>query len=396
MITSRFPAGDTESAALLLGVVKRSLRSPVGMSEPRVAGLSSVMRAGRRAAIGVPIRSRKPASVLPEVPDGGSLAPAANRRDALARILLPGRNRRLVTGSSTSARAPGEPTSVPSSATQPPALHAALQRGMVEVSAGPSAATPRGQLQPGIVPLARIIGTLPATGGLPRIFPLLEKQVTSPRASAMPRTVQPQRSAEAGTSAEGRSVLRSAFAGAMAPIAEGNPSRRTSEDPDSGRSFGVPQMAASGSRKPEAPTSRRLPRTAADWSEAIAATTRRMSAPLNVTGVPRRVASPGSDGPALAARAGVGAVSGSRRSEAATFRLPGASAPQSSDNPRDMHGASQADTMIALTGHIVIDGRKLGRIAASSQVSSASLPPRSGSAVNIKALPIFTGSSVPL
>nr|WP_321986649.1 hypothetical protein [uncultured Lichenicoccus sp.] len=59
-------------------------------------------------------------------------------------------------------------------------------------------------------------------------------------------------------------------------------------------------------------------------------------------------------------------------------------------------GNTQGNTNMTLTGDIVIDGRKLGRLATSSQVRGASLPPRSASAVNIKALPVFTGSSVPL
>ena len=84
---------------------------------------------------------------------------------------------------------------------------------------------------------------------------------------------------------------------------------------------------------------------------------------------------------------GTGLAFGSTQTQAATGEsLSGSSA---SDG-------AESGTTIALTGDVVIDGRKLGRISAIHQVSSASLPSRSASAVNIRALPVFAGSSVPL
>ncbi|WP_428375200.1 hypothetical protein [Lichenicoccus sp.] len=138
-------------------------------------------------------------------------------------------------------------------------------------------------------------------------------------------------------------------------------------------------------------------RTDAGKPEAVAAAARQVAALTGAKGVPRRAPAPDAGAWTSLPRHEVGAVTSSGRREAASQRYPGSPAAQSAERlAGGFAGSGQGDTTIALTGDIIIDGRKLGRIAAATQVSGASLPPRSASAVNIKALPIFTGSSVPL
>lgn len=50
---------------------------------------------------------------------------------------------------------------------------------------------------------------------------------------------------------------------------------------------------------------------------------------------------------------------------------------------------------VNLTGDVSIDGRRLGQIMASSQAKEASLPARGPSRVNLRAVPIYTGTQVP-
>ncbi len=57
---------------------------------------------------------------------------------------------------------------------------------------------------------------------------------------------------------------------------------------------------------------------------------------------------------------------------------------------------AQAATMVALHGDVMLDGRKMGRMVASGQTSAASLPTVSASAVNLRAMPVFTGTRIPL
>ena len=56
----------------------------------------------------------------------------------------------------------------------------------------------------------------------------------------------------------------------------------------------------------------------------------------------------------------------------------------------------QAGMMVSLRGDVVMDGRKMGRLVASGQASAASLPTLSGSAINLRAVPIFAGTVAPL
>ncbi len=51
--------------------------------------------------------------------------------------------------------------------------------------------------------------------------------------------------------------------------------------------------------------------------------------------------------------------------------------------------------MVSLTGDVVIDGRRLGQVAASSQASQASLPAHGPSRVNLRAVPIHSGMQIP-
>lgn len=59
--------------------------------------------------------------------------------------------------------------------------------------------------------------------------------------------------------------------------------------------------------------------------------------------------------------------------------------------------ASEAEKafVVNLTGDVVIDGRRLGRITASSQAREASLPARGPSRVNLRAVPIYSGTQIP-
>ena len=52
--------------------------------------------------------------------------------------------------------------------------------------------------------------------------------------------------------------------------------------------------------------------------------------------------------------------------------------------------------MVTLRGDVLMDGRKMGRLVATGQTSAASLPTLSGSAINLRAMPIFAGTSAPL
>ena len=54
-----------------------------------------------------------------------------------------------------------------------------------------------------------------------------------------------------------------------------------------------------------------------------------------------------------------------------------------------------AGLMITLTGDVVIDGHRLGRITATSQAREASLPARGPSRVNLRAVPIYSGMQIP-
>ena len=55
-----------------------------------------------------------------------------------------------------------------------------------------------------------------------------------------------------------------------------------------------------------------------------------------------------------------------------------------------------AATLVSLHGDVMLDGRKMGRMVASGQTSAASLPTVSASAVNLRAVPVFTGTRIPL
>ena len=56
----------------------------------------------------------------------------------------------------------------------------------------------------------------------------------------------------------------------------------------------------------------------------------------------------------------------------------------------------QGGATIALRGDVMMDGRKLGRLVAAGQTNAARLPQVSASSVNLRALPIFPGTRVPL
>ena len=68
-----------------------------------------------------------------------------------------------------------------------------------------------------------------------------------------------------------------------------------------------------------------------------------------------------------------------------------------SDQPSRFE-ATQADagSVVALRGDVLMDGRRMGRLVASGQVSAANLPQVSASSVNLRASPVFSGTSVAL
>ena len=77
----------------------------------------------------------------------------------------------------------------------------------------------------------------------------------------------------------------------------------------------------------------------------------------------------------------------------------GAGNQQAAFSPAVMENGSGADggrmVMVSLTGDVVIDGRRLGQVAASSQASRASLPAHGPSRVNLRAVPIHPGMQIP-
>ena len=58
--------------------------------------------------------------------------------------------------------------------------------------------------------------------------------------------------------------------------------------------------------------------------------------------------------------------------------------------------SSQPTTLVTLHGSVHLDSRKVASVVAAGQVSAASLPTVSASAVNLRALPIFRGTGAPL
>ena len=57
--------------------------------------------------------------------------------------------------------------------------------------------------------------------------------------------------------------------------------------------------------------------------------------------------------------------------------------------------AGEPAFVVNLTGDVIIDGRRLGRITAASQAREASLPARGPSRVNLRAVPIYSGTQIP-
>ncbi len=104
--------------------------------------------------------------------------------------------------------------------------------------------------------------------------------------------------------------------------------------------------------------------------------------------------------PAAAAR-GAGAAA----SMTSSGRLPesqravdnGPGQARTADRPSSFD-ANQADTgsVVALRGNVLMDGRRMGRLVASGQASAASLPQVSASSVNLRATPVFSGTSIAL
>ena len=111
--------------------------------------------------------------------------------------------------------------------------------------------------------------------------------------------------------------------------------------------------------------------------------------------VPRRASKPG--GGTVVQQAG--------DTSASAYRAPRRDHGRQDHAPSDRISAStgssvgqggQAGMMVALRGDVLMDGRKMGRLVATGQTSAASLPTSSGSAINLRAIPIFSGTGAPL
>ncbi|NPD67857.1 hypothetical protein HN018_10810 [Lichenicola cladoniae] len=85
-----------------------------------------------------------------------------------------------------------------------------------------------------------------------------------------------------------------------------------------------------------------------------------------------------------------GAVPGGQQWPAGAFgHDPGR---QSPDEPGTAPGAP---LVVHLTGDVMLDGRRLGQLTASSQARQASLPSHGTSRVDLRAVPIYSGAQVP-
>ena len=95
-----------------------------------------------------------------------------------------------------------------------------------------------------------------------------------------------------------------------------------------------------------------------------------------------------------AAPATASAVTASRRGHESQYQMPTDRISSHSDAAALPGG--QPGMMVTLRGDVLMDGRKMGRLVATGQTSAASLPTLSGSAINLRAMPIFAGTSAPL
>ena len=75
--------------------------------------------------------------------------------------------------------------------------------------------------------------------------------------------------------------------------------------------------------------------------------------------------------------------------------LSSVSAMSSPDVYAGTRGAVTNSQVINLTGSIIVDGRRLGQVTASTQAREISLPPRGPSRVNLRAVPIYSGIQIP-
>ncbi len=57
--------------------------------------------------------------------------------------------------------------------------------------------------------------------------------------------------------------------------------------------------------------------------------------------------------------------------------------------------AAAGSLLVSLTGAVNLDGRRLGRLTASSQAREASLPSRGPSRVNLRTVPVYSGMQIP-
>ncbi len=111
--------------------------------------------------------------------------------------------------------------------------------------------------------------------------------------------------------------------------------------------------------------------------------------------VPRRTIEPGAGNSVTEAGGPTGTVYKTQRRASENRAKPPSSSNSDAGHSSDQL-RGQVGMVVALHGDMIMDGRKVGRLVATGQTSAASLPTLSGSAINLRAMPIFPGTSVAL
>ncbi len=393
MTVSATLAAEAQPPAGLLSPVRRSLRAAGAASDSRMAGFAALAQVSGPGGNGVPKRRRLVAGGRPAAKDDAS-ASLPLRQGGVARLssFVPGiavlQRITALSGPAGDARA-----AWPLRTGLPWAGLPRKDLGMPEPAIPPEPATLRAA-QVGLRMRGMPSGLalrLPAQDRpLPAV--LADDRLRAADVSGSSGAIAGKRLPPCGGAFAERLPTRAVIVRGDVPQVNGiMPS-----GPWTARGLDRAYAAPTGAARSDMLLSGAASRMQRSRRQAIAATVRQGAALTTAKGVPRRLV-PGADGWTPPLRHAVGADTSSGRREAASLRHPGTQAAQSAERlAASFQGNSQGETTIALTGDIVIDGRKLGRIAAATQVSSASLPPRSASSVNLRAMPVFTGSSVPL
>ncbi len=389
MTVSTDPGADAETL-FPLSVVSLSLRSAGDASDTRLAGLAALTRARGHGGSGVPRRNRPPVAKMPGSGGGAAYEHVSAGRKLLARLASPAPHLRALQTSGTSS--PSDRT-VAAAGSSPARLQRA-DAAMLDAIGSPRSSILRAALvaarrQPSPAAIAdrRNAQAHPNLGGTVGSEARLVAALGTPSAGAGMR-LQQGAAPRAGRQPEQAVGARAATPQVRKLVLSGEGTARGLD-----RVFAAPGKATrSDIWMPEAGA-----RSETNRPQPVIAATRNDTGVTSARAVPRRFTGFGTDGAASQASQEVGAGTGYGRREPAGLRQAGTPmTPTAEQTAGGAQGNTQGNTNMTLTGDIVIDGRKLGRLATSSQVRGASLPPRSASAVNIKALPVFTGSSVPL